>query len=39
MQYKAQHIKTIYLGELAHPLFFPLFVSWRFCNAIKEVIS
>ncbi len=24
MQYKAQHIKTIYLGELAHPLFFPL---------------
>lgn len=39
MQYKAQHIKTIYLSELAHPLFFLLFVSLPFCNAIKEAIS
>lgn len=39
MQYKAQHIKTIYLSELAHPLFFLLFVSLSFCNTIKEAIS
>jgi len=39
MQYKAQHIKTIYLKELVHPLFFLLVVSLSFCDAIKEAIS